>query len=127
MIIILCNPYQAMRLTQGYTYSYGFNTSIGMSGMCGVCFESMSKPYNEQDISVSLLCSGSRSNTNWGDDTMMMSLPYKMLQKILTGLIKTANASEPDDYKQDIYKQLQIYGLEPELGLNMGDAYYYEE
>lgn len=127
MILIPCNPYQAMRLIQGYTYSYGFNTSIGMSGMCGVCYESMSKPYKDQDISVSLLCPGSRSNTNWGDEMMMISFPNKMLDQLLKGLLQTANASEPDAYKKEIYKQLQAQGLEGASTLNLGDAYYYHE
>lgn len=127
VVIVLCNPYQAMRLVQGYTYNYGFNSKFGLSGMCGVCFESTSLPYAKQDISMSLLCAGSRANAGWSDDLMMVSFPLFMMDNILKGIINTANKCEPDNYKKTIIEQLKTYGLDLDGYLDLGKAYFYED
>lgn len=127
VVIVLCNPYQAMRLIQGYTYKHGFKKQFGLSGMCGVCFESTSLPYNEQDISMSLLCAGSRANAGWSDDLMMVSFPLGMIDDIIRGIIMTANKCEPDEYKRTITMQLDSYGLSSEGHLSQGEAYFYDE
>lgn len=124
VVIIHCNPYQAMRLTQAYTYSYGFKKDLALSGMCGVCFESTALPYETGDFAMSLLCSGARFMTKWSENMMMVSFPYKMTEAVLKGLAMTANRAEPDDKKKEIRDQLEANGLSPLAPLNDGEAYY---
>lgn len=126
IIMIPCTPYQAMRIIQGYTYHYGFKKDIKMSGQCGVCFESTALPLREQDLSVSLLCSGTRYICKWPEDTMMVAFPYSMAAKILDGIVHTAQRCEPDTYKHRIMKRLYHHKFNFIEKLTDGKAYFYE-
>ena len=125
IVMVACNPYQAMRLTQGYTYAFGFKKDMGFSGQCGVCFESTALPYTKEAFSVSLLCAGTRFMSKWSDDTMMVAFPFSMAQKILDGLAMTANHVEPDKYKHHIEKWLKRHSLEAMTPLEKKKAYFY--
>lgn len=126
LVLVACNAYQAMRLSQAYTYSYGVVKDISLSGHCGVCFESTAKPLTESAFSMSLLCSGTRFVSKWDDNTMMVSFPYDMCDQILTGLTKTANHVEPDDYKKAIKKRLVENDIDAYEYLDNGTAYFYK-
>ncbi len=125
IILIACNPTQAMRLVQGYTYSHGFKTDFKISGQCGVCFESTALPLSQRDFTVSLLCSGTRFMCQWPDDTMMVAFPYEMAQSILDGLGMTAERVESNAVKEEVKENLSKYDLEEKAGLNIDTAYYY--
>ena len=126
IIMMPCTPYQAMRIVQGYTYHYGFKKDIKMSGQCGVCFESTSLPLREQDLSISLLCSGTRFICKWPEDTMMVAFPYAMASTILDGIAKTAQGCEPDTYKHRIMKRLYHHKFKFIEKLDDGKAYFYK-
>ena len=125
VVILVCNPYQVMRLVQGYTYHYGFKNDFKFSGMCGVCFESTALPMTKKEFSVSLLCSGTRFICKWPDDLMMASFPYEMAEKILDGIINTAQACEPNAKKDHIKHRLHGHHLEEKKPLKHNKAYYY--
>lgn len=125
VVIIVCKPYQAMRLVQGYTYHYGFKKDFQLSGMCGVCFESTALPLTNHEFSVSLLCSGTRFMCKWPDDMMMVSFPYDMAEKILEGIIETAQPTEPNNYKVSIHNKLHHYKLSKGKKLKANQAYFY--
>lgn len=127
VLIVACNARQAMRLIQAYTYHHGFKTDIKLSGQCGVCFESTALPLLEKDISVSLLCSGTRHVCKWPDDVMMVSFPFSMADKILDGLGQTAEHCEPDEVKVSIIKRLKLHGINAIKKLTDQAAYFYNQ
>ncbi len=125
LILLACNPNQAMRLIQAYTYGFGFKKDMKISGQCGICFESTALPLADKDLTISLLCSGTRFLSQWPDHTMMVSFPFNMVDKILEGLGATAQHVEPDQSKDLILDRLEELGLK-ELGqMKASQAYYY--
>ncbi|NDL68643.1 DUF169 domain-containing protein [Clostridiales bacterium F-3ap] len=127
VVILVCNPYQAMRVVQGYTYHYGFKSDIKMSGMCGVCFESTVVPVNNQEFSVSLLCSGTRFVCKWPDDVLMVSFPFGMAGRIIDGIISTAQACEPNHKKTEIKHRLHHDHLKEKTHLHHNEGYFYRK
>lgn len=127
LVILAVNPRQAMRLMQAYTYHHGFKTDLKISGQCGVCFESTALPMLEKDITLSLLCSGTRYVCKWPDDVMMVSFPYEMAVKILEGLGQTAEVVESDEIKKNILKRLKLHGMQAIKKLTDKAAYFYKE
>ena len=127
VVILVCNPYQAMRIMQGYTYHFGFKSDIKMSGMCGVCFESTALPIINQELTVSLLCSGTRFVCKWPDDAMMVAFPYGMARKILDGIINTAQVCESNHKKNGIKQVLQQMHLKEKIHLIQNKAYFYKK
>ncbi len=126
LVLLACRPSQAMRLVQAYTYSYGFKKDIKISGQCGICFESTALPLKENDFSLSLLCSGTRFLSQWSDDTMMVSFPFGMIEKILDGLVATAQHVESNCDKAEIIQRLKQLGLNELGNLKESQAYYYK-
>lgn len=127
IVIIVCKPSQAMRLLQGYTYHYGYKNDFQMSGMCGVCFESTSLPLTKGEFSVSLLCSGTRFVCKWPDEMMMVSFPYSMYDKILDGVMVTAQRCETNAHKEQIRHRLEHHKLPLIKPLTVNKAYFYRK
>lgn len=125
VVIVTCKPYQAMRLIQGYTFHFGYKNDLQMSGMCGVCFESTALPITNHEMTISLLCSGTRFVCKWPEEMMMVSFPYDMAEKILDGVIQTAQSCEPNAYKERIKHRLLHLHLPLEKPLNSKKAYFY--
>lgn len=125
IVIIVCKPYQAMRILQGYTYHYGYKKDFQMSGMCGVCFESTALPITNHEFTLSLLCSGTRFVCKWPEEMMMVSFPFDMSDKILDGIIQTAERCEPNVYKERIKHRLNRHSLPLKKPLNANKAYFY--
>jgi uncharacterized protein (DUF169 family) len=126
VVIIVCKPYQAMRLLQGYTYHHGYKNNFQLSGMCGVCFESTALPLTNQEITLSLLCSGTRFVCKWPEDLMMVSFPFDRMEKILDGVMLTAEKCEPNAYKVRIRHRLIHHNLPLNPTLNANKAYFYK-
>ena len=135
VVMVIANPYQAMRLLQGYHYFSSQNKSISMSGMCGVCYESTVLPFIQSDLNISMLCSGTRFVCKWREDSLIVSFPGNLLKPILDGIIKTADPCELDSKKELINKLFELEHenrlkkekqIEKENKLNLGNSYFYK-
>lgn len=127
VVIIVCKPYQSMRLVQGYSFHHGYKKNFQMSGMCGVCFESTVLPLTNNEFSMSLLCSGTRFVSQWPEEMMMVSFPYSMAEKIVEGVIATGQRCESDPYKGKIEDRLnQNHRATPD-SLRAKRAYFYSK
>lgn len=122
VVLSFCQPYTAMRIMQGYSFRYGFAKNLQFAGMGGVCTELMASAYQNQDISVSFLCSGTRLAGNWRDDELGVAFPYFMFLQILDGVRSTINTYEPDDKKKEIQDRAEKAGIFVEL--EFGKNYY---
>ncbi len=122
VVLVFCQPYTAMRIVQGYSYQYGFAKQVRFAGMSGICTELMAGAYKNQDMNLSLLCSGTRFAGAWRDDELGIAFPYGMFQKVLSGVRSTVNTFEPDDKKEAIRQRAWEYGGKAEV--EMGNNYH---
>lgn len=120
VILMIVNPYQAMRLVQGYAYSMGVNKSILFTGNQGICSECTVTPYLRQDMNVSLLCANTRFSAQWQDHEMGVGIPFHQFEKIAKGLVETLNASEPDKRKEEMIHLNEKHDLD----ITMKTSYY---
>ncbi|MZQ75070.1 MAG: hypothetical protein GT589_02810 [Peptoclostridium sp.] len=120
--IMISNPYNVMRMLQGYAYTYGMAKKIGCAGNQGVCSELTARPYEANDLNVSVLCSNTRFSCRWNDGDMGVAMPFEMFSKVVDGVMATANAAEPDERKADIIKRANEKGLS--LDILLGENYY---
>ncbi|WP_419749734.1 DUF169 domain-containing protein [Terrisporobacter petrolearius] len=125
VIICISNPYNIMRLVQGYAYYYGMPKNINMIGNQGVCLECTARPYVKQDINVSLLCIGTRHKTNWKDGELAIGIPKEQITNTIDGIYKTINIMESNHNKEQIIKKFDDEGIEnPSIQFNYN---YYTE
>jgi len=101
--VIVANPYNIMRITQGYAYSYGMPGNINMLGNQAVCLECSARPYVTQDMNISL--------AGWGKDEMAAGIPASRFSKVVDGIFQTINIMEDDESKKRIAKNFAECGI----------------
>lgn len=120
--IIISNPYNIMRLVQGYTYTYGMAENIRFAGNQGVCSDLTARPYENNDMNVSLLCANTRFSCKWEDGEMGVGMPYKTFLNVLEGVLNTLNPTEPDCKKEGIIKRAAEINVD--MDVVKGENYY---
>lgn len=127
VVLLVCTPYQAMRVVQGYTYQFGYHTNFKMAGNQAICSECTAYPFESNSLNVSMLCAGTRFMAGWGDDELAVGLPFHLFTPIVEGLYSTLNATEPDRKKAEIEVRLadrQRDDLTVEFGKNYWTGLY---
>lgn len=123
VVLIICNPFNAMRIIQGYSYKNGHASNIKLSGMSAICQECTSLPYEENQINISLLCSGTRMLAQWHKDEMAIGMPYRLYLDTVKGLINTVNPLERNSEKKLIEEKLSNGGIIGKLEIKYNHNY----
>jgi len=123
VVLMVVNPYQAMRLVQGWTYQFGYHTRFQVAGNQAICSECTAYPLEKGAINISMLCAGTRHMAGWGDDEMGMGLPFNRFLDMVDGLYATVNATEPDRKKKHIEDRLNSCNR-VDLSIEYGRNYY---
>ena len=123
VVILITNPYYAMRLIQGYTYFYGIQTQFKMSGLQAICSESTAYPYMSNSINLSTLCGGTRLYCKWSDNELAVSMPYRTFPLTVEGTLRTMNLQDNNEKKAVERQKLQQNGMEEEFPLQDDFSY----
>ncbi|MDD4505172.1 MAG: DUF169 domain-containing protein [Sulfurospirillaceae bacterium] len=123
VVIILGNPYQAMRIAQAYTYHCGIKKDFTITGNQAFCSELTATPYLNKNINFSMLCAGTRFMAKWDDNTMGVGIYGDFVEKIIEGIIGTLNSVEPNPKKKKIEANLEATSLET-IPIRMNENYY---
>lgn len=123
VVLIVTNPYNAMRIIQGYSYYYGVQPSFKMSGNQAICSEATAYPYLSNNINVSMLCIGTRHKAGWKDNELSVSFPYNSLHTILNGIMETINIMDNNEKKEKIEKKLHENNIF-DFGIKYNNNYY---
>jgi Uncharacterized protein conserved in archaea len=107
VVIIVTNPYNAMRIVQGYNYHFGTYSSYKMGGLQAICGETTAYPYVSEEINVSLLCAGTRFIAAWDKNELSIGIPFSKFESVVDGVYNTINPLERDTDKKRIEKNFQ--------------------
>ncbi|SFH65785.1 Uncharacterized conserved protein, DUF169 family [Tindallia magadiensis] len=124
VVVMVTSPYNAMRIVQGYAYHFGQLKNIKMAGMCAICQECTSYPYETNSLNISMLCSGTRCVGQWSENELGIGFPYHYFESIVEGLIQTTNPMEDNKSKKKIAQRLSDHGLASSLEIKPNDNYY---
>lgn len=102
VVILVCSPYQAMRLAQGWVWGHGPLEAMTSLGAQGVCAELTVLPHLAGRPNVSLLCSNTRYDCAWEDGEVGVGIPSAAFAETVRGVLATLDAAEPDRRKRDI-------------------------
>ncbi|WP_432664992.1 DUF169 domain-containing protein [Wukongibacter baidiensis] len=122
VVVMIVNPYQAMRVVQGYSYSYGVAKNVKFTGNQGLCSECTATPYETNDLNVSLLCANTRLAAKWSDEEMGLGVPFHMFNTIADGIMKTLDPSDPNSKKREIIERAKNRDID--IDVNLGTSYY---
>jgi len=70
-----------MRIIQAYAYLEGKPVEIKTGGVASVCSDCTAYPLQEK-LGFSLGCKGSRKHSLYGDDEVIVGIPYKIAKDI---------------------------------------------
>lgn len=102
VVIIPTIPYNVMRIVQGYSCYYGTQTNFKMAGNQAICSEATTTVYKTQDINVTMMCSGTRAISQWGDNELAVGIPFNRFENVVAGVYETADSVEQDRKKKYI-------------------------
>lgn len=86
IVILICNPYQIMRIEQGAVYKTGERLHFSSAAMQGICSEVTVEPYLTGRINISTLCPSTRHLAKWREEDMAVGIPYELLDDIIIGI-----------------------------------------
>ena len=81
ILILYLKPEKAMRIIQAYAYLEGKPVEIKTGGVASVCSDCTAYPLQEK-LGFSLGCKGSRKHSLYGDDEVIVGIPYKIAKDI---------------------------------------------
>ncbi|WXR63107.1 DUF169 domain-containing protein [Peptostreptococcaceae bacterium AGR-M142] len=124
IVIMVTSAFNAMRMVQSYVYNFGQLKNIKMAGMCAICQECTSYPYETNSMNISMLSSGTRCVGQWSEDELGIGFPFNYCNAIVEGLINTINPIENNKNKLKIMGKLSSNNLENLIDIKLNDNYY---
>lgn len=124
--IMVVPSYTAMRLAQGYCYHRPGGASARMRGMHGICGESTAAPLLADELTMSLLCSGTRFMAKWRDDEVSISLPASQFAELVDGVLHTLDPCETDAKKVVLEATAGARLAQRGVSLGYGNGYFYD-
>lgn len=107
VVIIVSNPYNVMRIAQGYAFYHGHIKEAQFAGMQAMCQECTSYPFERNTINISMMCSGTRMLARWGVDELGVGMPYHLFDSVVDGIKQTINPLERNKQKKKIEERIQ--------------------
>ncbi|MGC9516879.1 MAG: DUF169 domain-containing protein [Methanomicrobiales archaeon] len=74
VILVICNPAQAMKLAQAMVYTLGGRVEADFSGIQSFCADAVAGPFMRKQANITLGCSGSRQYAGIKDYEVMVGL-----------------------------------------------------
>lgn len=107
LALIVCNTLQAMRIFQGYAYTYGTPKHVSFVGNQAMCSDMLAKPFYNNDINLSLFCEGARKYGGYGEGEVGISMPAEMFHTVAYGVYMTVDPVSNAREKAAIEKRLE--------------------
>lgn len=122
IVIIVDYAETIMRVMQGYAYKFGSAKQLSFYGNSAVCSDLISKPFNTNDINVSLMCKGARAYGKFDRGQLGISMPIGIFDAVVDGIVKTITPVSNAKEKQRILDSLE---RPDELGVDIDMSYTY--
>lgn len=81
VLLLFLKPERAMRIVQAHAYKSGKPVSFKTGGIASICSDCTVYPLKGK-IGISLGCKGSRKHSRYGDDEVVVGIPFKLAQEI---------------------------------------------
>jgi uncharacterized protein (DUF169 family) len=123
IVLIVCTPFEAMRLIQGYTHQFGYYGNFKMAGNQAICSECTAYPFESGNINISMLCAGTRFMAGWKEEELAIGLPFHLFVPLVKGLWLTLNPTETDLKKKRIESRI-TQSKRNDITIEYGRNYY---
>lgn len=87
ILILFLKPERAMRVVQAHAYGSGKPAEFKTGGIASICSDCTAYPMQGK-LGVSLGCKGSRKHSKYGDDEVVVGIPFQLTHEIDAALGK---------------------------------------
>ena len=87
VVVIICNPAQAMRLAQAMIYTRGGRVEASFSGIQSVCADAVAGPFINNTANFTIGCSGSRQYADIKEDEVIVGMNGENLGCLVNALV----------------------------------------
>jgi uncharacterized protein (DUF169 family) len=82
VVIFVGNALQARRIVQAVMYKEGGRSTFTSAGIQSFCVDATSSPYLKGEVNISLGCDGSARNAGLDDESVVVGIPFGMVEDI---------------------------------------------
>jgi uncharacterized protein (DUF169 family) len=82
VVIFVGNPLQSRRIVQAVMYKEGGRSTFNTAGIQSFCVDATASPYLKGEVNVSLGCDGSARNSGLDDSSVVVGIPFPMMESI---------------------------------------------
>ena len=93
VMVLFLKPERAMRIIQAYAYHSGESVKFMTGGIASICSDCTAYPLSGK-LGISLGCKGSRKHSRYGDDEVVVGIPFKLANEIEEALGKIPRTDE---------------------------------
>jgi uncharacterized protein (DUF169 family) len=86
VIVVICNPAQAMKLAQAMVYTLGGRVEVDFSSIQSICADAVAGPFTRKRPNITLGCSGSRKFADIKPDEVIVGLNGENIGCIVNAL-----------------------------------------
>jgi len=90
VVVLVCDPLQAMKTVQAYQYATGQRANASMGGLFSLCADAVATPHTSGSINIAIGCEGAREHAGLRDYELSVGFPYNMANTLTDGLITLA-------------------------------------
>lgn len=81
ILLLFLKPERAMRIIQAHSYRMGKPVEFKTGGIASICSDCTAYPMQGK-LGVSLGCKGSRKHSKYGDDEVVVAIPFQLAHEI---------------------------------------------
>ncbi len=81
ILLLFLKPERAMRIIQAHAYRDGIPVEILTGGIASICSDCTAYPMHGR-LGISLGCKGSRKHSRYGDDEVVVAIPFQLAGEI---------------------------------------------
>jgi uncharacterized protein (DUF169 family) len=93
IMLLFLKPELAMRIIQAQAYICGKPFEMRTGGIASICSDCTAYPLQGK-IGISLGCKGSRKHSKYGDDEVVVGIPFKLAEELDEALGKVPGTNE---------------------------------
>lgn len=86
VILVICNPAQAMKLAQAMVYTLGGRVEADFAGIQSFCADAVAGPYTRKTANITLGCSGSRQYSDIKPEEVIVGMNGENISCVVNAL-----------------------------------------
>jgi uncharacterized protein (DUF169 family) len=82
VVVVVCNPLQAMRIIQGYQHITGHRVKASVGALFSFCIDATTTPISKKDLNIAVGCEAARKHEGLRDHELAVGFPYEMANEL---------------------------------------------